>query len=173
MRGNNKLRLLFSIMLLCGFTSCGNTLDKLKNKNESAVSPATKEADGPNFLPTDLKYISISVTQENGEGFIISTASEKNKGKPEVEDGKISFKIDYETFSSKKDDLSIRIDIFSLVKNGILDRSFSTQNFDFFMDPGVYIITVTISKGNFPYPPFKSKMVVKCDSSLANKFFYN
>lgn len=168
MKGN-KLLAFFALVLIGTLSSC---LDALKKSESSPIVVGTPKAqETPTFLPTDLKYISISATQDNGEGFVISTMLDKNKGLPTVEDGRIDFNLDYETFSGKKQDLSIKTDIFSLVRNGFVKQTFNTEDFSLMMEPGIYILTVTISKGKFPYPPFKAKMVVKCSSTLAGNIF--
>lgn len=128
-------------------------------------------AEGTAYLPTDLKSVTITVTQENGFGFIISSVQAKNKNDPTVEEGRINFNVEYETFSGDKTGLSLSTEIFSLVKNGFINQDFSNENFNLMMNPGIYILTVKVSKGSTTYPPFKAKMVVKCASTLQGNIF--
>lgn len=167
MKGSN---IALSIMLLFTLFSCKEILNFSKNKNLPSSGILKSSPEKP-FLPTDLKSVTIKATQDNGEGFIISSVVAQSKGKPQVEDGNISFNVNYETFSGSKDQLALKTEIFSLVKNGFINSSFSTENFSLNMEPGIYILTVTLKKGTLSFPPFKAKMVVKCDSTLQGNIF--
>lgn len=158
------LLLILSLLLSC---------DKLLNKSENkSFSPGSSTNTPPSsFLPTDLKSIAITATQEDGNGFTISSIVANSNGSPTVEDGRINFKIAYETFSNSTSGLSLKTDIFSLVTNGFVNRSFATEDFNLMMEPGIYILTVTVKKGQLAYPPFKAKMVVKCSSTLQGNLF--
>lgn len=132
---------------------------------------STSDADKNPFLPTDLKSVTITVTQDNGQGFTISSIQSKNKNEPTVEEGRITFNVDYETFSGDKSGLTLTTEIFSLVKNGFVDQDFNAENFNLMMNHGIYILTVTVKKGLISYPSFKAKMVVKCASTLQGNIF--
>ena len=162
MKAIKHLPLVLALSLL--LVSCGN-----KKNQEANGALGTSSTDG--FLPTDLASVTISAAQNNGEGFVISSIQSKNSGEPTVEDGLISFNVNYETFSGSKDGLSLKTDIFSLVANGFVQQSYSDENFSLMMSPGIYILTITISKGALKFPPFKAKMVVKCAKGIQGNTF--
>lgn len=168
---DNKFLKIWCLLLLMSLVSCEEDIKNFINKSESSAPGETKKAEGSSFLPSDLKSVSISASQENGEGFVISSIVSQSKGKPTIQDGIISFNINYETFSGNVSDLTLKTDIFSLVSNGFIKQTYSEQGFSLPMDPGIYILTVTVSRKGLAYPPFKAKMVVKCSDSLSEKIF--